>query len=52
MTRDPEHPETEHPESERGARDPTTDPDHPLADAGRPVSEAEARKNRDQDPPA
>jgi hypothetical protein len=30
----------------------TKDPRHPLADAGWPVSEAEARKNQDRDPPA
>jgi hypothetical protein len=47
MTRDQEQPDTV-----GGPPEPTKDPGHPLADAGRPVSEEEARKNQDQDPPA
>jgi hypothetical protein len=47
MTRDQEQPD-----AASDPTGPTEDPRHPLADAGRPVSEAEARKNQDRDPPA
>jgi hypothetical protein len=46
MTPDQEQPGAE------SASERTEDPRHPLADAGEPVSEAEARKNQDHDPPA
>jgi len=47
MTRDQERPDTA-----GDPQEPAEDPRHPLADAGRPISEEEARKNQDRDPPA
>jgi hypothetical protein len=47
MTRDQKRPDTA-----GDAPDATEDRRHPLADAGRPISEEEARKNQDRDPPA
>jgi hypothetical protein len=42
----------EQPDAASDTQEPTKDPRHPLADAGWPVSEAEARRNQDRDPPA